>query len=204
MTWIPSVSGAPIDLVDPSPAQVDFREIAWSLAHVNRYCGHPQKPVSVGLHTLIGLKLAPDALKGLWLLHDAHESRLGDTTSPMKEATIAVAMARFGEAVAEAIRTVRLDLEAAHDAAIHAAAGLALPTPAQKGALREIDNVALATERREFMAPSKRSWWIDEAGIKPARDEAKWMAPDRVADQIHAAFLRHLPALRGRSGRVAY
>lgn len=202
MTWIPSVLGTPIELVDPTPAQVNFANMAWALAHTNRYSGHPVQPVSVGLHLLIGLDLAPPTLKALWLVHDGHEERTGDTTSPAKEALEVYAARLYGTKVAGQIAAARKAFEVAHDRAIHTAAGLDLPTEEQAAALKRLDLVCLATERRQFMRPCSRPWWIDSAGIEAAPKAVRWIAPDAVADKLLAAFQQHLPALKGQGRRA--
>ncbi len=202
MTWLPTRSGTPISLVEPTAAEVDFPELAWSLAHLNRYNGHAQTTVSVGLHLLIGLDIAPPALSALWLLHDAHESRTGEVVTPVKDALAYLAAERFGAVVAEQIKTVREQFEAMHDVAIHAAAGVEMPTALQRASLKQIDLIALATERRFFLAPCPRPWFIDGAGVQSSPKKPKWIAPDKVADKLLDAFRRHLPALKDKSGRA--
>lgn len=204
MTWLPSCSGLPVELVTPTPREVDFAEIAHALAHLNRSSGNTLLPVSVALHTLIGLDLCPTAsLRAHWLLHDGHEARLGDTTTPMKEATAAVAIALFDRETADRIVDVRRELERRHDAAIYEAAGLALPDPLVRQALRLVDLRALATERRDFYrrGPAPRPWAIDTMTppITPGPKAWRWLPPSEVADRLLAAFQSHLPALqRGR------
>lgn len=191
MTWIPGRTGKVIELLQPTVEQVDFDDIAWSLAHTNRYAGHGQVPVSVGLHTLIGLDLAPPPLRPLWLLHDAAESRIGELTFPAKEALFAI-----GDEVAPGtVRATWREFGRRHDNVIHAAAGLRLPSDAQKDAIKAIDLRALATEHRDFHQPSERPWAHELAGIEPDKRAHKWRAPDRFADQLLAAFRRYLPAL---------
>ena len=204
MTWLFSSSGLPVELVTPSPHEVDFAEIAHALAHLNRSSGNVLIPVSVGLHTLIGLDLCPNAaLRAHWLLHDGHEARLGDTTTPMKEATDAVAVELFGPETARRIDEVRRALEARHDAAIYAAAGLALPDAPTCAALKQVDRRALATERRDFYrrGPAPRPWSIDTMvpPITPGPKVWRWLPPAEVAERLLSAFRTHLPALqRGR------
>ncbi|HVL72777.1 MAG TPA: hypothetical protein VM434_12960 [Beijerinckiaceae bacterium] len=205
MTWLPSRSGRPIELLAPRVDEVDFAELAHALAHLNRSSGNPPVPVSVGLHTLVGCDLAPEALRPWWLLHDAHEARTGEVTSPAKEALAAIARELAGERGAGFLAEVRHEFEARHDAAIHAAAGLPLPTDAQKSALKRIDLAALATERRDFYGPQQRAWCIDAAGIAPGKRVWRWRAPDKVADELLALFRAYLPALAGAAlaGRAA-
>jgi hypothetical protein len=88
--------GNRIDLIDPTPAQVDFAEIAETLARVYRWTGAAKYDVSVAWHTIIGVEIARwQKLEWAiphWLLHDAHEARLGDIATPVAQA-IAIAVA---------------------------------------------------------------------------------------------------------------
>ncbi|WP_018261325.1 hypothetical protein [Methylobacterium sp. WSM2598] len=207
--WIPSRSGLPIDLVSPSETQVDFRDEAWALAHLNRYGGHPDTPVSVGLHLLIGFEILGDlgehAVKPWWLLHDTHETRIGERTSPTLVAECAIAAEIYGGTFAEQLRAVRLAFAGRHDAAIHRAAGLPLPTAAQREVIRRADLMALATERRDFLrrgpAALRRPWLIDQLGIPEGRKAWSFIAPADVAACLYRLFQSHLPALI--AGRAA-
>lgn len=205
MTWLPTVSGLPVDLLAPMAHEVDFAEIAHALAHINRSAGNSREPVSVGLHTLIGLDFCPTAaLRAKWLLHDAHEARLGDTTSPMTAALTAVATELYGPEVADQLAVVRHELEARHDAAIYAAAHLPFPDALEAQALKRVDLCALATERRDFYTrgPAPRPWpALDDPalGIRPGPKVWRWLPPVEVEMQLLACFRTHLPALqRGR------
>lgn len=204
MTWMPSCNGLPIELATPSALQVDFAEIAHALSHLNRSSGNAMTPVSVGLHTLIGLDLCPTAaVRAHWLLHDCHEARLGDVTMPMKEATRWIAIDLFGPDVADRIDAVRRELEARHDAVIYAAAGLSRPDALTAQAVKLVDLRALATERRDFYrrGPAARPWAIDAMAppIQPGPKVWRWLPPAEVTERLIAAFRTHLPALqRGR------
>ncbi|GJD51114.1 hypothetical protein OPKNFCMD_3865 [Methylobacterium crusticola] len=203
--WLPAASGLPVDLVTPTRDQVDFQDLAHALAHLNRYAGHARTPVSVGLHLLVGLDLCPSALRPWWLLHDAHETRTGELPSPTKAALSQIAAAMFGDVLAEQMMEVCLVFEARHDAAIHSAAGLPLPTPEQCEALMQVDLRALATERRDFLAAMpkayRRPWFIDTLGVLPGPKVWRPMAPADVAIKLYALFTTHLPALQ--AGRAA-
>ncbi|RVU15209.1 hypothetical protein [Methylobacterium oryzihabitans] len=203
--WIPSVNGLPIDLVTPCAAQVDFAEIAWALSQIHRYAGNARSPVSVGLHTLIGLDLCPLSLRPLWLLHDAHEARLGDWTTPAVDALGAVATEMFGEAFAAQMASVRRALAERHDAVIHRAAGLPLPGIALREAIHTVDLRALATERRDFLrampAAVRRPWAIDALGIGPGPKVWRPLPATEVEMRLMACFNTHLPALM--PGRAA-
>ena len=200
-------SGRLCSLSHPTPAEVDFVDIAQALSQLNRYAGNSLVPISVAHHTLIGLAECPEELKPWWLLHDAHEQRICEVTTPAKRAleTTAEEIAAEvsphtawapGVAAALVSRTLAR-LTARHDAAIHTAAGLPLPSASQKAAIRQIDLICLATERRDFHAPPSAAWDIDEMDPPPraARRVHKWRAPARCAEELLAAFERYLPAL---------
>lgn len=195
--WIPAVTGQPIDLVVPRADQVDFRSLAHALANTHRYGGHGETQVSVALHTLIGLDLCPAGLEPWWLIHDGHEWTLGDITTPALQA-----LSLIGDEVAgstsggAAVRGAVQEFKRRHDIAIHAAAGLPLPTFQQRAAIAEIDERCLATEHRDFHRASARPWAHEARSVKPARKLHRWAAAPKVAEQLLARFERHLPALR--------
>ena len=197
MTWISSLSGRPIELLAPTPEEVNWDDLAHAMAHLNRFNGNACVPVSVGLHTLVGLHIAPVELRPWWLIHDAHETRTGEVASPVKEALAAIAIELFGVREAKVIGETRRDLEARHDAAIHAAAGLPLPTGPQREALKAVDLTALATERRDFCGSGTRPWMVEREGIAPAPGCFTWRYPRVVAAELGQAFRDYLPGLNG-------
>lgn len=201
MTWCAGRGGRRLELLDPRVKEVDFREIAWALAHVNRYGGHAETPISVGLHTLIVADHAPIGLRAYALLHDAHEARLGDTTAPVKETWAAAAKLLYGEKGLIVVEGVRRELERRHDAVIHAAAGLDLPGAREHAAIKLLDLRALATERRDFLGghEMRSDWHIDAEGIEPFPRVYRFRAAPQVAEELMAAFRAWLPALRAPS-----
>ncbi|WP_346899555.1 HD family hydrolase [uncultured Roseibium sp.] len=91
--WQRMLSGRRLDLLDPSPLDVEISDIAHGLARVARWNGQTrgEHAFSVAEHSLIvediALKLKPD-LSADWrqavLLHDAPEYVIGDMISPFK------------------------------------------------------------------------------------------------------------------------
>ncbi|HZG69196.1 MAG TPA: hypothetical protein VEZ12_20855 [Herpetosiphonaceae bacterium] len=203
MTWSASVSGTSVELVKPAVAEVNFRDMAHTLSQINRFGGRSMATVSVAQHLIIGCDIAPEQLRPWWLLHDAHEERTGDVTSPVKEAMSAVAREMFGEQGVIIVEEVRRQFEYRHDAVIHQAAGLPLPTKAQKIEIKHIDWITLATERRDFHARQHRPWWIDQYKVQPHSKRYRPLPPAKAADQLYSLFTRYLPALAGACGRVA-
>lgn len=203
MTWAASISGRPIELLHPRVDEVDFKDLADALAHLNRYAGNAQTPVSVGMHLIIGCDIAPAPLRPWWLAHDLHEPRTSEVTSPAKETLSAIAFEMYGRSGAEIVERTRKEFERRHDEVIHAAAGLAMPTEAQKREIKRIDLIALATEKRDFHSPDqRRPWFTDLQDIEPfRRKEYRWKPPIDVAGELLRRFRLYFPSVNAR--RVA-
>jgi len=91
--WQRMLSGRRLDLLDPSPLDIEITDIAHGLARVARWNGQTrgQHAYSVAQHSLlveqIFTRLTPDASAEtllLVLLHDAPEYVIGDMISPFK------------------------------------------------------------------------------------------------------------------------
>jgi uncharacterized protein len=89
------LSGRRLDILDPSPLDVELSDIAHGLARVARWNGQTRGdyPFSVAQHSVLVLELAgalePGAdvrLRLHALLHDAPEYVMGDLISPFKQA----------------------------------------------------------------------------------------------------------------------
>lgn len=93
--WQRMLSGRRLDLLDPTPMDIEISDIAHGLAFVARWNGQTQGdwPYSVAEHSLLVealfRRLAPKA-PARWrlaaLLHDAPEYVIGDMISPVKAA----------------------------------------------------------------------------------------------------------------------
>ena len=93
--WQRMLSGRRLDLLDPSPLDVEIEDIAHGLARVARWNGQTRGPniFSVAQHSLLveALAVADDAnlparARLMALLHDAPEYVIGDIISPFKAA----------------------------------------------------------------------------------------------------------------------
>src|SRR4051794_11817875 len=91
--WQRMLSGRRLDLLDPSPLDIEIEDIAHGLARVARWNGQTvgEHIFSVAQHSLLveafGAELEPDlpaASRLTVLLHDAAEYVLGDVISPFK------------------------------------------------------------------------------------------------------------------------
>jgi uncharacterized protein len=93
--WQRMLSGRRLDILDPSPVDVELSDIAHGLARVARWNGQTlgDYPFSVAQHSVLVLELFRSAnpeigpvLQLQALLHDAPEYVMGDIISPFKAA----------------------------------------------------------------------------------------------------------------------
>jgi 5'-deoxynucleotidase YfbR-like HD superfamily hydrolase len=93
--WQRMLSGRRLDLLDPSPLDIEIEDIAHGLARVARWNGqtHGDHTFSVAEHSLLVEAAASDIEPALTrefklaaLLHDAPEYVIGDLISPFKSA----------------------------------------------------------------------------------------------------------------------
>ena len=91
--WQRMLSGRRLDLLDPSPLDIEIEDIAHGLARVARWNGQTQGPhvFSVAQHSLLVEAVAgaaspelPARDRMVVLLHDAPEYVIGDIISPFK------------------------------------------------------------------------------------------------------------------------
>ncbi len=93
--WQRMLSGRRLDLLDPSPVDIEIEDIAHGLARVARWNGQTKGPLpfSVAQHSLL-VEVFCGALRPDWpakwrlaaLLHDGPEFVIGDMISPFKSA----------------------------------------------------------------------------------------------------------------------
>ena len=138
--WQRMLSGRRLDILDPSPLDIEIDDIAHGLARVARWNGQTsgEHIFSVAQHSLlvdaINGHLAPE-MSAPWqlmaLLHDAPEYVIGDIISPVKAA------------VGESYKSVELRLLAA----IHIRFGLPPETPPLlHRAIKRADRIAAFLE----------------------------------------------------------
>ncbi len=93
--WQRMLSGRRLDLLDPTPVDIEISDIAHGLARVARWNGQTtgEHALSVAEHCLIveeiAVALRPDLARNwrlMALLHDAPEYVIGDLISPFKAA----------------------------------------------------------------------------------------------------------------------
>ena len=160
--WQRMLSGRRLDLLDPSPLDIEIEDIAHGLARVARWNGqtHGAHSFSVAQHSLlveaIASHLNPDWGDGwrlMTLLHDAPEYVIGDMISPFKAV------------VGGGYKTVEKRLEAA----VHLRFGLPAETPRTlKDKIKKADRVAAffeATELAGFSRAEASKFFGEPRGI---------------------------------------
>lgn len=183
--WQRMLSGRRLDLLDPSPVDIEIADIAHGLSFVARWNGqtHGDWPYSVAEHSLLVQQIFQRANPGLparWqlaaLLHDAPEYVIGDMISPVKSAI----GPEYGE------------LERRLSRAIHLRFGLPAELPAEL--------------YREIKRADRASAWLEAvriAGFSAAEANRAFGAPAphllgeleiclRPASEVRASFIaRH-------------
>lgn len=184
--WQRMLSGRRLDLLDPSPLDVEIEDIAHGLARVARWNGQTvgAHAFSVAQHSLlvedICRKLAPDWDKQrrlFALLHDAPEYVIGDMISPFK-AALGLDYKAF---------------EAKLEAAIHLRFGLPAHPPATvKAVIKRADIICAYFEAVQLAGFSeveaKRFFGVPPRGLKLS------IKPASTA-QVQEAFLKRFRTL---------
>jgi uncharacterized protein len=152
--WQRMLSGRRLDLLNPSPLDVEVEDIAHGLARVARWNGQTVGPevFSVAQHSLLVEAIAahlepelPRVGRLAVLLHDAPEYVIGDIISPLK--------AVIGEAYK--------GVEARLLAAIHVRFGLPpIPSPPLKRLIKRADRQAA------FLEATRIAGFSREEGLK--------------------------------------
>ncbi len=191
--WQRMLSGRRLDLLDPSPLDVEIADIARGLARVARWNGQTAgaHPFSVAQHSLLVEQIAGMTVPALdrtgrlaVMLHDAPEYVIGDLISPFKALL-------GGEYKA---------IEARLLAAIHRRFGVPTPLPARLAAqVKAADRVAAyyeATRLAGFTEPEARKFFGSPRGVDPGRlDLAPWPAA-----KAEKRFLARFGALSAEAG----
>jgi 5'-deoxynucleotidase YfbR-like HD superfamily hydrolase len=179
------LSGRRLDLLDPSPLDVELADIAHGLARVARWNGQTtgSHAFSVAQHTLIVESIAgvlsprmSPAERLATLLHDAPEYVIGDMISPFK--------ALIGGDYRE--------VESRLLTAIHRRFGLAVPLPERAIALIKVaDRVAAyyeATRLAGFSEKEALRFFGQPRGVDPAEIELTPWPAARAEKRFHKRF----------------
>ncbi len=177
--WQRMLSGRRLDLLDPTPMDIEIADIAHGLAFVARWNGQTRGdwPYSVAEHSLLVEAIFARRNPGCdarWrlaaLLHDAPEYVLGDMISPVKSA--------IGSAYSA--------LDAKLEAAVHIRFGLPAALP--------------VTIRKEIKIADRISAWLEAVQIAGfSQAEADRIFGVREPAQIEGLSIRLRPPAEARS-----
>jgi uncharacterized protein len=194
--WQRMLSGRRLDLIDPSPLDVEIGDIAHGLARVARWNGQTKGPeiFSVAQHSLLVEALfaegspAPESAARLaTLLHDAPEYVIGDMISPFKAA----------------IGGDYKRIEARLQRAIHIRFGLPAELPSELAKrIKSIDRASAfieATSLAGFTVAEARKLF-GEPDL-PIPDFADYLEPMRPAE-AEARYLRRFADLDARAAKT--
>ncbi|TCR04390.1 hypothetical protein EDF70_102489 [Neorhizobium sp. JUb45] len=195
--WQRMLSGRRLDLLDPSPLDVEISDIAHGLARVARWNGQTRgdHAFSVAQHSLIVeqvFSLAQPAAtpeeRLMTLLHDAPEYVIGDMISPFKSV------------VGGGYKAVEARLEAA----IHLRFGLpAHPTRDLKMRIKRADTVAAffeATELAGFSLTEARKFFGVPNGVTREMLEMEPLPAIQAQQRFQERFAE-IELLRGNTAR---
>ncbi|MEM6421772.1 MAG: HD family hydrolase [Pseudomonadota bacterium] len=186
--WQRMLSGRRLDLLDPSPLDVEIEDIAQGLSRVARWNGQTggPHPFSVAEHSLLVERLMGLAKPSVSraerlaaLLHDAPEYVIGDMISPFK-AALGIDYKAFEHRLARAI---------------HRRFGLPADLPASLEArIKRADRIAAWFEATQLAGFTEA-----EAARFFPRPRAAWAADIRLspgaAETVRAAFLERFAEL---------
>ena len=189
--WQRMISGRRLDLLDPSPLDIEIGDIAHGLARVARWNGQTRgdHAFSVAQHSLLVEQILAMIQPGAspeWrlaaLLHDAPEYVIGDMISPFK-AVVGGAYKIVEERLQRAIH-LRFALPPEAPDTLHKA-------------IKRADQIAAYFEATELAGFS-----VEEAHRFFGRPHS--VSPDtldlacRPAGQVEKAFLKHFARLEGK------
>ena len=170
MSWIQTYTGRKFHPLTPRASEVDLRDIAHALSLKCRFGGHCRTFYSVAEHSVRVARLLEPKGRDLaiWgLMHDAGEAYLADVGRPIKPF-----LQLRAEDGGEGVKT----FDAIEDEVLAAVAeALGFPRIDYE-AVREADNVLLATEARDLMSKPPEAWNL---GVEPlALKIVPWKARD--------------------------
>jgi uncharacterized protein len=190
--WQRMLSGRRLDLLDPSPLDIEIEDIAHGLARVARWNGQTKgdHPFSVAQHSLLvealTFHVSPRMARRerlMALLHDAPEYVIGDLISPFKAA----------------LGLDYKDFELRLLSAIHLRFGLSPKTPAELVTkIKRADKIAAyleATQLAGFSIPEARKFFGAPRGLDGGGERKFLHLKPMVASDAAALYLKKFKQL---------
>ena len=186
--WVTVYSGRRVWILDPSPEDIDLNDIVHALGNIGRFNGHTSRFYSVLEHSfLVGQGIWKDLgspiqmnedqkrLVRTGLLHDASEAYLSDVARPVKKDP-QMEFYRQLEGLWDLLMSQKFDLTFPHPAIV-----------------KQHDERALMTERRDLLPNAAKSGWI-HVTEEPYNDVIPQAIPD--VDRLRLRFRTLLDVCR--------
>jgi 5'-deoxynucleotidase YfbR-like HD superfamily hydrolase len=156
VTWMQTRDGAIVDLLKPDLGTLSIEEVAHSLARINRFAGHTREAYSVAQHSVHVSWQCNTEHALIGLLHDAHESVMGDITSPVKMALRSLELNHgWSDAFKRFEQRLISEFMARFSTNQTPLGWKRLPSDVKRA-----DLVMLAIERRDLLGPESQPWNI--------------------------------------------
>lgn len=193
--WMQTVTGRAFWPTDPHAEDMDAEDIAHALACQNRFAGHTRAPYSVAehcchVHDFVarrfrekhGDHVTPEHFrraKLAALLHDGPEAYLVDLPRPVKHHSTLYGYREIEERVAQAMER-----------------WAGLPYGAFEWAIvKRADEVLLATEKRDLMAPEPQPWTLRAEALPRTELDLTWPWDWRRAKDEFSERFRELVSI---------
>lgn len=170
--WFLTYTGLQFYPLDPRPADITPFDIAHHLSLVCRFNGACRVFYSVAQHSCIVSDHITDDYKLPGLMHDATEAYCGDMVRPLKRSM--PAYCDVEEKIWVAILH-RFKIEW-NSFVVHK--------------VKEADNRALMTERRDLMNPSPHQWSVSESEFPPFKDKVEAWSPEKAEAEFLERFFK--------------
>lgn len=184
MDWIQIGQGW-YDFAKGEFENVTVQDIAHSLSQINRFTGNAYGNYSVAAHSIIGAEYleteGKDPLAALYFLtHDAHECAMSDIPRPVMNSLVPSAQ--------HDLRVMKGQI----DKRIHFLLNIPWPPiPSIRDMVKQMDDVMLATEKRDIMPPCSRQWSLPYA---PLKDRNIYLSNSENDENLWLGHYRHLMA----------
>lgn len=179
---VETYTGRVVSLLEPTPGQITFVDIAMSLSRQTRYNGHTgyiwgysvaqhSVWVAYAINKLYGV---PSQTKLKALLHDAHEAYTGDIIAPVQAI----------EPLSEIIKPIQKNLQTV----IHKAFGIDEPTDEEIAMIKHADHCALAVEAAHLMKSAGEGWDLPDVPDELMKKFRSPLSPNAAFEEFWMAF----------------
>lgn len=171
LPWIQTASGRKFPLINPKPTDVYWPDVAFHLAHINRFSG-AGGTYSVLQHLVHPLRYLREEDRPYWLLHDAHEFAITDIPTPAAAAFDHKSTEKH--VVKPAISAVKCGI----DKALYASVGIQWPPSDETiEIIKNVDETMLLTECRDILGGQVDDWGFLPAVLPYPERIVPWGSP---------------------------